>query len=145
MKRSIYKLIIFLSIFSPIIAKAQGKAKIEFENQTYDFGKIYEGVPASHEFVFKNTGDVPLVLSNVQPSCGCTTPEWPKEPIMPGKSGKIKAIYNPGGYKGNFAKGITVTSNAVESSVQLVFKGTVEPKPVVPQSPVKLQPSEGGF
>lgn len=136
--------LLFICLFR-ITASAQNQAVIEFENKQYDFGTILEGSPVSHEFVFTNTGTIPLVLSNVQPSCGCTTPEWPREPIMPGKKGKIKAIYNPGAYKGAFTKGISVLSNATENNVQLIFKGTVEAKPAIPQSPVKLQQNEGGF
>jgi len=125
--------------------KQEEKPVIEFESTSYDFGKIYEGKPASHEFIFTNKGKVPLVLSNVKPSCGCTTPEWPKEPIMPGQKGKIKAIYNPGNTKGSFGKGISVFSNASPDAVQLTIKGSVEEKKAEPQSPVKIQQQEGGF
>jgi hypothetical protein len=93
--------VFFLLILSSVIMFAQDVAKkeevkpvIEFESTVHDFGKIYQGKPAVCEFVFINKGKVPLVLSNVQPGCGCTTPEWPREPIMPGQKAKIKAIYN---------------------------------------------------
>jgi|ERR1043166_1564364 hypothetical protein len=124
--------------------KKEDKPQIEFEQSIYDFGKVYEGRQTSHEFVFENKGKVPLVLSNVQPGCGCTTPEWPREPIMPGQKARIKAIYNPGAFKGQFAKGITVYSNASNNPVQLTIKGSVEEVPKEPQSPVKLETS-GGF
>ena len=120
------------------------KPVIEFENVVHDFGKIYEGRPVECEFPFTNKGKVPLILSNVQPGCGCTTPEWPREPIMPGQKAKIKAIYNPGTYKGSFGKGITVYSNASNATVQLTIKGVVEEIPKVPQSPVKIDVG-GGF
>lgn len=109
--------------------KKELKPEIEFETTVHDFGKIYQGKPAVYEFVFTNKGKVPLVLTNVQPGCGCTTPEWPREPIMPGQKAKIKAIYNPGTYKGQFGKGITVYSNATNGTVQLTIKGTVEEIP----------------
>lgn len=136
----------FCSLFAlPFASNAQdAKAEIVFEATTHDFGKIFQGKQAIHEFVFTNKGKAPLVLSNVQPGCGCTTPEWPREPIMPGQKARIKAIYNPGSYKGQFSKGITVYSNATTGTVQLTIKGTVEEIPVEPQSPVKLE-SGGGF
>ena len=60
--------------------------------QVHDFGKIKQGVPVTHEFTFTNSGTVPLVITNVQASCGCTTPDWSKEPVMPGGKGFIKAV-----------------------------------------------------
>ena len=123
---------------------SEAKPVIEFEFTTHDFGKVYQGKSVSYEFSFSNKGKAPLVLSNVQPGCGCTTPEWPKEPIMPGQKSKIKAIYNPGTYKGKFGKGITVYSNADNGTVQLTIKGNVEEIPTEPQSPVKLDVG-GGF
>jgi hypothetical protein len=143
--------VFFLLIISSVIIFAQEPAKkeevkpiIEFESTVHDFGKIYQGKPAVCEFVFTNKGKVPLVLSNVQPGCGCTTPEWPREPIMPGQKAKIKAIYNPGSYKGQFGKGITVYSNATNGTIQLTIKGTVEEVPTEPHSPVKIDVG-GGF
>ncbi len=112
------------------------KAEIVFENTLHDFGNINEGTMATYEFIFTNTGKVPLVISNVQPSCGCTTPEWSREPIAPGAKGKVKAIYNTYGRPGNFQKYVTVKSNAVTGSVDLTIKGVVITKPVEPVSPV---------
>jgi len=115
------------------------KPEIVFENTSHDFGNINEGTMANYEFVFTNTGKVPLVISNVQPSCGCTTPEWSREPIAPGTKGKVKAIYNTYGRPGNFQKYITVKSNAVNGSIDLTIKGVVITKPVEPVSPVRNQ------
>src|SRR6185503_14722042 len=61
-----------------------------FEAQNFDFGKIPQGKPVTHEFTFTNNGKVPMVITNVQASCGCTTPAWSKEPILPGGTGFIK-------------------------------------------------------
>ena len=145
------KKIVFLSLLlsSFFLGSAQNnnnepKAVIEFEVTEHDFGKIYDGKPATHEFVFTNKCKIPLVLSNVQPACGCTTPEWPREPIMPGQKAKIKAIYNAGSYRGVFAKGITVQSNSASGNVQLTIKGNVLDTPKEPKSPVKLDVG-GGF
>lgn len=142
--------ILSVFIFTYIIGSAQNnstepKAVIKFESVEHNFGKIYDGKPVMHEFVFTNTGKVPLVLSNVQPACGCTTPEWPREPIMPGQKSKIKAIYNAGSFRGAFSKGITVQSNSETGSVQLTIKGVVEDTPTQPKSPVKIDAGGGGF
>jgi hypothetical protein len=117
-------------------------AQILFDQGEHDFGKIQEGTMANYEFTFTNTGKAPLVLSNVQPSCGCTSPEWNKEPIMPGAKGSIKASFNSYGRPGSFQKYITVKSNAMNNEVTLTIKGTVEPKPIEPVSPVRNMMNE---
>jgi len=105
---------------------AQGVLK--FKSESHDFGIVEEGVQASYTFEATNTGNQPVVISNVQASCGCTTPEWPREPIMPGATAKIKASYNSQGRPGVFNKSITVTSNTEEASKVLYIKGVVEKK-----------------
>ncbi len=116
-------------------------------NTTHDFGKIPQGTPASTTFEFVNNGATDLILSNVKPSCGCTTPEYTKEPIPKGGKGYIKATYNAAG-AGVFNKSITVTSNAGDPVV-LYIKGDVQAKDnptpampsVVPAPPVaKAEP-----
>ncbi|WP_046245731.1 DUF1573 domain-containing protein [Hymenobacter terrenus] len=104
-------------------ARAQGVMKFETDN--HDFGNVPEGTMATHEFRFKNTGNQPVVIANVQASCGCTTPDWTKTPVLPGKSGIIKAMYSSAGRPGVFNKTVTVTSNASEPSKVLSIKGTV--------------------
>lgn len=99
---------------------------LKFQQEVFDFGNIKEGVQATHEFKFTNVGKEPLVISNVQASCGCTTPKWPKEPVKPGESGIITAIYSSKGRPGTFNKAITITSNAKTSSKVLYIKGSVE-------------------
>ncbi len=114
---------------------------ITFEKTTHDFGKIHEeGGRVTTEFQFKNEGMVPLVLSNVRASCGCTTPKWPRQPIEPGEVGEITVTYNPNGRPGRFQKTITVTSNAKEATTKLYIKGEVIPKPAKPvnEYPVKM-------
>ena len=109
--------------------KKTGKApEIVFDYLVYDYGTIYEGDPGECEFKFKNTGKEPLVLSNVYSSCGCTVPDWPKDPIMPGKTSTIKVKYSTGRI-GGINKTITVQSNAEENSrVELRIIGTVKKK-----------------
>jgi hypothetical protein len=98
----------------------------KFEKEVHDFGSIKEGVQAEYTFKFTNTGKEPLVISNVQASCGCTTPKWTKEPVKPGESGTVTAIYNSKGRPGTFNKAITITSNAKTPQKVLFIKGNVE-------------------
>ena len=107
-------------------AMAMAQPAIKFMEEGHDFGEVIEGKLASHEFEIMNTGNQPLIINNVQASCGCTSPFWTKEPIMPGKTGKIKATYNSAGRPGQFNKSLTVVSNAgTGSSKVLTIKGIV--------------------
>ncbi len=101
-------------------------AEVKFESETHDFGSIPQGTPASYTFVVKNTGKSPLIITNASASCGCTTPEWTKEPIKPGKTGYVKATYNAAS-PCPFTKSVTVMSNAKNSTVILYLKGDVKP------------------
>jgi hypothetical protein len=98
---------------------------ISFETTTHDFGTIPEGPEATYVFKFKNTGTAPLILSNVQASCGCTTPKWSQEPVLPGQTGEVTAVYNTNNRLGTFSKNITITSNAKSGVVYLTILGTV--------------------
>ena len=113
---------------------------LSFTEETFDFGNVPQGIPVTHIFNFTNTGKEPVVLSNVQPSCQCTTPEWPKEPIMPGKSSKITVTYNAL-HEGVFTKAVTITSNATEPTKVIYIKGTVLTKPADQIMPEK-QPTD---
>ena len=104
-------------------AHAQGV--MQFDTDNHDFGNVPEGTMATHEFKFKNTGNQPVVIANVQASCGCTTPDWTKTPVLPGKTGVIRAMYSSAGRPGVFNKTVTVTSNASEPSKVLSIKGSV--------------------
>jgi hypothetical protein len=98
-----------------------------FTTDNHDFGTVPEGPAAEFEFEFKNTGKEPIVLQHVQASCGCTTPTWSKDPVLPGKTGIIKASYGTQGRPGPFTKNITVVSNA--GTKVLTIKGQVEKAP----------------
>jgi hypothetical protein len=112
----------------------QRTASIAFKEESFDFGKIKEASGlVSHVFVFTNTGSVPLIIQNAQPSCGCTTPDWTKQPVMPGAKGFIKATFDPSGRPGTFEKSVTVFSNADRSPLILKFSGAVIPKPLTMQ------------
>lgn len=100
---------------------------LAFEHEVHDFGTLPEGPSAEYTFTFKNTGKEPINLQTVNASCGCTTPSWSKEPVLPGKTGTIKASYATDKRPGNFTKSITVVSNA--GTKVLTIKGNVEPAP----------------
>ncbi len=106
---------------------SEADATIVFDKTEHDFGTISEsGGMVEYKFVFKNTGDTPLVVNKVSTSCGCTAPEWSKEPIAPGKQGFIKVTFNPKGRSGNVNKSLTVFTNGNPSSIWLKIKGDIE-------------------
>ena len=106
-------------------ATAQDKtAKIEFKNDVIDYGEITKGSDGVRVFEFTNTGAVPLVISNVRSSCGCTIPKKPKDPIAPGDTGVIEVKYDTNRV-GPIRKTITVQSNAETPTAALKIKGTV--------------------
>lgn len=117
---------------------SDGVPKIKFTENNHDFGNITEGTQATFTFEFVNTGNAPLLLESVQASCGCTSPEWSKEPVAPGKKGKVTATFNSSGRPGTFTKTLTVKYNGTtESNTEyLTIKGFVESAPVAPQTPV---------
>ncbi|GGG56916.1 DUF1573 domain-containing protein [Epilithonimonas arachidiradicis] len=99
---------------------------ISFDKTTFDYGNIKAGSDGHRFFTVKNTGDKPLILSEVKPSCGCTQPEWSKDPILPGKTAQIKVGYNTG-IKGPFNKLIEVYSNDPQNNRSVLYiKGNVE-------------------
>lgn len=99
-------------------------SEITFEKTVHNFGSLIKNSAGSTEFVFKNTGKGPLILSNVTASCDCATPQWPKEPIMPGKTATIKVVYDTKKI-GVFNKTVTVISNAISNKVDLTIQGEV--------------------
>lgn len=109
--------------------KKEKVPEITFESLVHDYGNILQGDNGTCEFVFKNTGKADLLLTNCRSSCGCTVPEWPKDPIAPGKKASIKVKYNTQRI-GVINKSITVESNAVNNRVILSIKGNVSTKPV---------------
>lgn len=138
MKKILFGMIVILSVNAttgfaqnavttkPATASAAtATASFKEKDNTYDFGTIPQGTPVTHVFTVTNTGKAPLVLSAVNPSCGCTSPEWPKEPIAPGASAPIKVTYNAAAV-GTFTKNVTVVSNAGNAQAVLYIKGEVK-------------------
>ena len=117
---------------APVVADAvstDGKAVMTFEKDVHDFGNLKGGSKADYSFSFKNTGEADLLITNAQGSCGCTVPEYPKEPIKPGESGKIKVSYSSGSQQGQQSKTVTLTTNSAKGEERLTIKANVEPKP----------------
>ena len=103
-------------------------AEIKFTETIIDYGIIENGEDGNRTFVFKNTGNSPLVFTRIFSSCGCTIPKKPEKPVMPGKSGEIQVSYDTK-RTGIFQKAITVKSNAKTANVILRIKGEVLPEP----------------
>jgi Protein of unknown function (DUF1573). len=98
-----------------------------FDKKEHDFGNISEsGGEVECVFIFTNTGDSPLTITQVTASCGCTAPSWTKEPVAPGKQGYINAKFNPKGRSGNFSKVLAVYSNGSPKRMSLKIKGKIE-------------------
>ena len=102
---------------------------ISFDEKAFDFGDIKDGEKVTHVFTFKNTGDEPLIISNAKGSCGCTVPDWPREPIPVGGSGELKVVYdskNKGSVEGKpETKKVTVTANTDPAQSFLDIKAKV--------------------
>lgn len=115
---------------------AKNAAFLMFENTIHDFGTIPYNGDGTVDFKFKNTGKSPLIISNCQASCGCTVPDWPKDPIIKNGMGAIKVKYNTTRV-GPFQKTITVTSNSSNSPIVITIKGTVDKAPEEKTVPTK--------
>jgi hypothetical protein len=126
-------------LFCVSLVLANAQSVIEFEKETHDFGTFDEGKVVTYDFVFKNRGKSPLILQSVEPSCGCTTPSYTKEPVAPGKTGKITVSYSSQGRPNAFHKSITVRTNSEEPVKVLYIKGFVNPKAPVAASSASLK------
>lgn len=98
---------------------------IAFAEEFHDFGEVKEGEVVEHTFTFTNEGEGPLIISNAQGSCGCTVPDWPRQPIAPGQKGQIKVSFNSKGRAGRQDKRVTLTTNAVPQSKVLNITSNV--------------------
>ncbi|MBD1422756.1 DUF1573 domain-containing protein [Sphingobacterium chuzhouense] len=99
--------------------------EFKFEKETHDFGNIPHNKPASYNFKFTNTGDAPIIISEVKPSCGCSVAEFTKTPVKPGEGGTVTVTYNAAA-KGPFTKQFTIKSNTKTPVKTLTIKGNVE-------------------
>ncbi|MBP7808404.1 MAG: DUF1573 domain-containing protein [Bacteroidia bacterium] len=116
-------------------ASADGSEKgnlpdIKFEEEEHDFGRITQGEKVSFAFKFKNTGNSNLIITSAAGSCGCTVPEWPKEPILPGKEGKVNVIFSSEGKSGLQEKSINIVTNCEPSTRTVKIKTEI----IVPET-----------
>lgn len=107
---------------------AAKKPVFEFETMEHDFGTIKEGEPAEFIYHFKNTGEAPLIISEVRPSCGCTAPDYSKTPVNAGESGFVKVVFDSNGKKDLVTKTVTVVANTEPKQTTLKFKANILPK-----------------
>jgi hypothetical protein len=119
-------------------ASATGENKgdlpeIKFAEEVFDFGKITQGEKVSHAFTFKNIGKGNLIISGASGSCGCTVPEWPKEPVQPDGEGKINVVFNSEGKSGMQEKTVTVITNCEPATRVIRIKTEI----VVPETSSK--------
>lgn len=128
MKKLILICAVVLGFTVTASAQTDNKAEFKFNEEKHDFGKIPQGKPVTTEFSFTNVGEEPLILSNVQPTCGCTIADFTKTPVLKNGKGSIKITYNAA-VVGVFSKTIVVTSNAKTPSKNLIIIGEVVAAP----------------
>jgi len=128
-------LVVFFVSFS------MNSQEFKFEKETIDYGKISKGADGERVFIFTNIGTQPLIIKNVQSSCGCTVPEKPEKPIMPGEKGQIKVSYDTNRV-GGFSKAITIFSNAKNAQKVIKIKGIVNKEVSLQKEKSMLSDSE---
>ena len=123
-----YLLITLMLVCAFTYANAQKQADIKFDKTTMDLGKFPESNPVQKcTFTFTNTGNAPLIINQAIASCGCTVPEYTKEPVAPGKTGTINVTYNgKGKFPGYFKKTITIRTNGKREMTRLYISGEME-------------------
>ena len=115
---------IFTILFIGFLSLSTFAQEFKFEQESINYGKINQGANGERTFIFTNVGNKPLIIKNIQSSCGCTIPKKPENPIMPGKKGKIKVSYDTKRV-GGFSKSITIFSNAKNARKIIRIKGIV--------------------
>lgn len=103
------------------------KTSINFSEMVHDFGTIEQNTTNPKVFSFTNTGSEPLIISDAKGSCGCTVPEYPRQPIAPGETGEIKVVYSPGNQANQQTKSVTITANTEPATTVLQIKANVTP------------------
>lgn len=102
------------------------KGSFKFDTTVFDFGNILEGEQVSTEFVYTNVGDADIIISKIETSCGCTVPEYGKDPVKPGDRGSIRVRFDSNGKSGTQYKTIRIFSNSEEDIFELVITGEVK-------------------
>lgn len=120
------------------------KTVMSFGEEVWDFGTVKDGETVEHVYKFKNSGNDPLIISNATGSCGCTVPEWPKEPIAPGKSGEIKVVFDSKGKAGKRNQQVTITANTEPATTTIRMTGEViggaNGPAAQPMTPIQVNP-----
>jgi hypothetical protein len=125
-----YLLLVLVLVFAGKLAAQNAAAKVDgpvitVEKKNHDFGDIFQGDKVEHTYSFANTGNEPLIITNVNVTCGCTTPKgWPKEPIPPGGKGEVTVAFSSVGKIGRQNKTVTIISNAVNPDGNLLTFST---------------------
>ncbi len=115
------------------------KTAIQFAEMVHDFGTIEQNSTNPKVFTFTNTGSEPLIISNAKGSCGCTVPEYPRQPIAPGETGEIKVVYSPGTQANQQTKSVTITANTEPASTVIQIKANVTPgEAAVDAAPIEI-------
>ena len=129
MRKVLLLTVVMLAVIA-VRAQKQNGPILTWEKGTHDFGEVVQGDKVEHTYKFTNTGNEPLIITNVQPSCGCTLPKsWPRDPIMPGGSGELVIAFNSAGKSGKLDRVTAVVSNAVnEGANQIKFSANVVEK-----------------
>lgn len=119
-------------IRNPVTANDAGDpsetAQIEFDDIEFNFGEVDEGAIIKHVFTFTNTGKAPLLIRSARSTCGCTVPDWPKNPIEPGGKGEISVQFNTQDKTERQEKPITITANTIPAETKVRLRGYVHPK-----------------
>ncbi len=102
--------------------------KIQLEETAFDFGEITEGIKVTHNFKFKNTGNTPLIITDVQTTCGCTVPNWNHSPIQPNATDEINVQFNSDGKEGRMEKPVTIIANTYPAKTEFKLTGFVKKK-----------------
>ncbi|PRY88062.1 DUF1573 domain-containing protein [Mongoliibacter ruber] len=127
--KKLFLLVVFAFAVIAVQAQSDNKgAVIDFKEKSIDFGDISQGDKVEHTFVFTNSGETPLVISNVAVSCGCTAPAWPKEPVAPGATGELKVVFNSAGKMGKQNSVVRIYSNASEPIEKVSLISNVLPR-----------------
>jgi hypothetical protein len=129
MKRFFVISFLFIIPFSFILAQDNRDGpRMTFDNTTHNFGDVLQGDTVSHNFRFTNSGNQPLVISNVVTTCGCTVPEWPKGPIAPNQTGQIEVKFDSKGRSGLQNKVVTIISNSVSPQTRINVRVNILPR-----------------
>lgn len=145
MKKIWITLTILLVSSAVTLAQKTSGPVMKFDKEVYEFGTVKAGTKVQHDFVFTNSGNEPLIISNAQGSCGCTVPDYPKQPIKKGEKAAIKVSFDSTGRTGVQEKTVTITSNSSDTPTKVIYiRGTVEAAPlnVTPESKPVEKPQQ---